>query len=72
MARKSANPLAGMANAPVEEKLCVLMGLWVRHSKELETVHKLIELTAIVAHQYVHEALSESEPVKKKTKKAKQ
>ena len=50
MARSHTNPLEGMANKPVEEKLCALMGLWVRWEKELELVDTLIRLTAVVAH----------------------
>jgi len=67
--KKVTHPLAGMENAPIEKKVCALLSLWVIHSKELALAYHLIELTALVAQQYVDDFMSEPDdpkPTKKK------
>jgi hypothetical protein len=43
------------------------MGLWVRHSKELETGAPLLHLTAIVAQQSVADVFADEKPQKAKS-----
>ena len=62
MAEQFINPLAGMENEPIDKKVCALMGPWVLYNKELEAVHHLIELTAIVAQQYIADAFADEAP----------
>ena len=68
MARFHTTPLAGMEDRPVEDKICVLMGLWVRYDKELAIVFNLVQLTALVAHQDAAELWGTPESISTKTK----